>query len=149
MESYVNTSKLIAIVEDNEAVLLAMQGLVETFGYRTAGFASASAFLTSGAINEARGLIVDVQMPQMSGIELFHRLIVAGYTTPAIFIAADPNPRVEKLLLEAGATTYLAKPVQSEALRVSIHMALHPAPGSGNHENHRQSCSIRKRHRDR
>jgi FixJ family two-component response regulator len=142
-------SKLIAIVEDHEAVLRAMQGLVETFGYRTAGFASASAFLTSGAINEARGLIVDVHMPQMSGIELFHRLIAAGYTTPAIFITANPNPKVERLLLEAGANTYLAKPVQAEALRESIHTALHPAPGSGSHENHRQSCSIHKRHQDR
>jgi FixJ family two-component response regulator len=144
-----NTSELIAIVEDHEAVLLAMQGLVETFGYRTAGFASASAFVTSGAISEARALIVDVQMPQMSGIELFHRLIAAGYPRPAIFIAADPNPKVERLLLEAGANTYLAKPVQAEALRASIHMALHPAPGSGSHENHRPSCSIRTRHQDR
>jgi FixJ family two-component response regulator len=63
----------------------------------------------------------------MSGIERFHRLIATGYPRPAIFIAADPNPKVERLVHEAGANTYLAKPVQAEALCASIHMALQPS----------------------
>jgi FixJ family two-component response regulator len=144
-----NTPELIAIVDDDEDVLVAMQGLVETFGYHTAAFASASEFLTSNAINEAGCLIVDVQMPRMSGIELFHRLIATGDPMPAIFIAADANPKVERRVLEQGAIAYCAKPVQTEALRASIHTALRPVSGSDSHDNHRRNRSICKSGKDR
>ena len=118
-----DTPELIAIVDDDGDVVVALQGLVETFGYRTSGFSSASAFLTSDAVNEARCLIADVQMPQMSGIELFHRLISAGGQIGVIFIAADPNPKMRMELLEEGAIAYLAKPVQTAALRASLSIA--------------------------
>jgi FixJ family two-component response regulator len=144
-----NTPKLIAIVDDDENVLIAMQGLVETFGYRTAAFGSANEFLTSDAINEAGCLIVDVQMPQMSGIELFHTLMATRYPMPAIFIAANPNPKAEKRLLEEGAIAYLAKPVRTEALRASLRMTLHREPGSDSHDNDWRNCPIRKPYQHR
>jgi FixJ family two-component response regulator len=144
-----NTPELIAIVDDDEGILIAMQGLVETFGYRTAAFTSASEFLMSDGINEARCLIVDVRMPQMSGIELFHRLVAMADPIPVIFIAADPNPKVERQLLDEGAIAYLAKPVHMEALRAGLHMALRPAPRSDSHDSHLRNCSIRKPHQDR
>jgi FixJ family two-component response regulator len=141
-----NTLELVAIVDDDENVLIAMQGLVETFGYRTAAFGSANEFLTSDAINEAGCLIVDVQMPQMSGTELFHTLMATTYPMPAIFIAANPNPKAEKRLLEEGAIAYLAKPVRTEALRASLRMTLHREPGSDSHDNDWRNCPIRKPH---
>jgi FixJ family two-component response regulator len=137
-------SQLIAIVDDDEGVLTAMQGLVETFGYRTAAFASAGEFLTSDAINEANCLIVDVQMPRISGIELFQRLVATSDPIPAIFIAANPNPKVERQLLEQGAVAYLAKPVQTEDLRASLRMTLHPMAGSDSHDHDRRNCPIHK-----
>ena len=137
-----NTPELIAIVDDDENVLIAMQGLVETFGYRTAAFGSANEFLTSDAMNEAGCLIVDVQMPKMSGIELFHTLMATRCPMPAIFIAANPNAKAERQLLEEGAIAYWAKPVQGEALRASIHMALYPASRSDSHDNPCRMCSI-------
>ena len=140
--------ELIVIIDDDEDVLAAMEGLVETFGYRTAAFSSASAFLTSNAINEARGLIVDVHMPQMSGIELFHKLVATGYVMPAIFISADPNPKIKKQLLEQGAIAHLAKPVQTETLRASLHMVMRSEPRSGSHDNHGRVCSTGNSHRD-
>jgi FixJ family two-component response regulator len=143
-----DTRELIVIIDDDEDVLVAMQGLVETFGYRTAAFSSAQEFLTSDAINDARSVIVDVRMPQMSGIELFRRLIATGHQIPPIFITANPNPKVEKQLLQEGAIAYLAKPVQTEALRASLHLALRPVPGSDSHENQRRVCSIGKPHQD-
>ena len=143
-----DSPELIAIVDDDGGVLTAMQGLVETFGYRTAAFASASEFLASDAINEASCLVVDVQMPQMSGIELFHTLMATSDPMPAIFIAANPNPKTEKRLLEEGAIAYLAKPVRTEGLRASLHMTLHPMAGSDSHDNDRRNCPIRKPHQD-
>jgi FixJ family two-component response regulator len=144
MESAVAAPELIAIVDDDEGVLTAMQGLVETFGYRTAAFTSASEFRTSDTINEARCLIVDVQMPQVSGIELFHALIATGDRIPSIFLAANPNPKVERQLIEEGAIAYFAKPVQTEALRASLHTTLHPVPGSNSHDHNQRNCSLRK-----
>jgi FixJ family two-component response regulator len=144
-----NTLELIAIVDDDENVLIAMQGLVETFGYRTAAFGSANEFLTSDAINEAGCLIVDVQMPQMSGIELFHTLMATRYPMPAIFIAANPNPKAEKRLLEEGAIAYLAKPVRTEALRASLRMTLNRIPRSDSHDNEWRNYPIREPHQHR
>jgi FixJ family two-component response regulator len=144
-----NTPDLIAIVDDDEDILTALQGLLETFGYCTVAFASASSFLTSEAVNEARCLIVDVQMPEMSGIELFHKLIATADLMPAIFVAADPSPRVERQLLEEGAIAYLAKPFEAEALRASLHMALRPEKGSGRHDKHGQKRSTCKPHQHR
>jgi FixJ family two-component response regulator len=144
-----NTPQLIAIVDDDVDILIAMRGLVETFGYCTVAFASASAFLTSDAVNEARCLIVNVQMPQMSGIELFHRLIATADLMPAIFNAADPNPKAERQLLEEGAIAYLAKPFEAEALRASLHMALRPEKGSESHDKHGRNRSICKPHQHR
>jgi FixJ family two-component response regulator len=144
-----NKPKLIAIVDDDENVLIAMQGLVEAFGYRTAAFGSANEFLTSDAINEAGCLIVDVQMPQMSGIELFHTLMATRQPVPAIFIAANPNPKAERRLLEEGAIAYLAKPIRTEALRESLRMTLHPVPGSDSHDNDWRNCPIREPHQRR
>jgi FixJ family two-component response regulator len=138
--------ELVAIVDDDEGVLTAMNGLVETFGYRTAAFASASEFLASDAINEASCLIVDVRMPQVGGIELFHALIRAGNPMSAIFIAANPNPKIKRQLLEEGAIAYFAKPVHTEALRASLYMTLRPVPGSKSHDHGRRDCSIREPH---
>ena len=139
-----NTPELIAIVDDDEDILVAMQGLVETFGYRTAAFGSASAFLISDAINEARCLITDVQMPRMNGPELFRRLIATGCPIPAIFIAANPDLKTKRRLLDQGAVACLSKPIQTEELRESLHMASRPAPGSNSHDEHRRNWSIRR-----
>jgi FixJ family two-component response regulator len=139
-----DTPELIAIVDDDEGILVAMQGLVETFGYRTAAFGSATAFLRSDAINEARCLIIDVQMPRMNGPELFHRLMAAGCPIPAIFIAANPNLRMKGRLLEQGAVAYLSKPIQTEVLRASLHLALRPAPGSNSYDEHGRAWSVRR-----
>ena len=134
------TPELIAIVDDDEGILVAMQGLVETFGYRTAAFASANEFLRSDAVNKTCCLIVDARMPQMSGIELFYTLMATRYPMPAIFIAANPNPRAEKRLLEEGAIAYLAKPVRTEVLRASLRMTMHRVPGSDSHDNDWRNC---------
>jgi FixJ family two-component response regulator len=140
--------ELIAIVDDDEDIVTAIAALVETFGYRTAGFASAGEFLTSDAIDEARCLILDVRMPHVSGIELFHRLLATSHATPAIFISGDSNPQVERRLLKEGAVAYCPKPLQPDALRASIHLALPPASES-DHDNHRQRCSIGNSDQDR
>jgi response regulator of citrate/malate metabolism len=85
----------------------------------------------------------------MNGIELFHALMATRHPVPAIFIAANPNPKAEKRLLEEGAIAYLAKPVRTEALRASLRMTLHPVPGSDSHDNDWRNYPIREPYQHR
>ena len=82
---------LIAIVDDDDMVRSATRGLVESFGYNVEPFVSAEAFLGSEWPRKAHCLIADMQMPGMSGPELFRHLVNSGIDIPVIFITAFPN----------------------------------------------------------
>src|SRR6201981_3825738 len=80
------SSRLIAIVDDDQSVQSALQDLIESEGLSTLCFGSAEEFLDSGAQNEAGCLIADVRMPGMSGIELQGKLKADRCRIPIIFI---------------------------------------------------------------
>ena len=67
-------------------------------------------------VEETFCLIVDVQMPRMSGLELQSRLRAEGLSTPIIFITAYPEERTKARALDAGAICFLDKPFDSETL---------------------------------
>ena len=79
---------LICIIDDDELVRVATAGLIKSLGYRANTFASADEFMRSPDVSEASCLILDVQMPRMSGIELQRVLRAKGVGTPIIFITA-------------------------------------------------------------
>jgi len=84
---------LICIIDDDEPVRVATAGLIKSLGYRANTFASADEFLRSPDVSEASCLILDVQMPRMSGIELQRVLRAKGVGTPIIFITAFPEEK--------------------------------------------------------
>ena len=88
---------LISIVDDDESVREATNGLVRSLGYNAASFGSAEEFLNSAQRHETSCIIADVQMPGTSGIELQSRLIEEGDRTPMIFITAFPEERVRAM----------------------------------------------------
>ncbi len=96
------TEALIAIVDDDESVRTAMGGMVESFGYAPATFESAGEFLKSDKLPDASCLILDVQMPGMSGLELHDELVAKGRRIPTIFVTAFPDRRVRERALRAG-----------------------------------------------
>ena len=81
---------LVSIVDDDEGVRMATGGLVESFGYDVQTFNSGEAFLGSEWLDKTRCLIVDVQMPGITGAELHEHLLKSGKKIPVIFITAFP-----------------------------------------------------------
>jgi len=117
-------SKLIAIVDDDEAVRSALEGLMRSAGLQTRSFASAEEFLESGLHPDTGCLIADIRMPGMSGLELQAKLNSENCRIPTIFITAHGDERMRMQALRAGAVEFLAKPFDDEALLDSVRAAL-------------------------
>jgi FixJ family two-component response regulator len=119
-----NDEPLIAIVDDDESVRVAMGGMVESFGYAPVTFESANDFLKSDKLPDASCLILDVQMPGMSGLELHSQLIASGRRIPTIFVTAFPDKRVRDRAMRAGGVCFLSKPFGRNDLLGCIEAAL-------------------------
>jgi FixJ family two-component response regulator len=115
---------VISIVDDDEAVRLALRSLVRSLGYVSNVFASAEEFLGSSQLHETSCLISDIQMPGMNGIELQNRLKILDHSTPVIFVTAFPDERYRARALEAGAIGFLEKPFEGCAMIRLIETAL-------------------------
>jgi FixJ family two-component response regulator len=115
---------MISIVDDDEAVRLALQSLVRSLGYASKVFASAEEFLESPHLNETSCLISDVQMPGMNGIELQSHLKRLDCNVPVIFVTAFPDERNRALALERGAIGFLEKPFEGRTIVQLVQAAL-------------------------
>lgn len=115
---------VIAIVDDDEPLREALSSVMKAAGFSTNSFASAEEFLNSSNLNETACLILDVRLPGMSGIELQKTLAEIESRVPIIFVTAHGDASLRDLLLKAGATDFLNKPVRSDALLRAIHAAL-------------------------
>jgi FixJ family two-component response regulator len=118
------SSKLIAIVDDDKSVQSALQDLVESEGLSTLCFGSAEQFLDSGAQRNAACLIADIRMPGMSGLELQAKLKADRCRIPIIFITAHGDAKMQTQALREGALKFLAKPFDNTVLLEAVHAAL-------------------------
>ena len=117
-------SNLISVVDDDESVRRTTKLLIESFGYRAAVFESAEVLLRSRQLHDTSCLIVDVQMPGISGLELQSQLAAKGCSIPIIFITAYGNETSRQQAMQAGAVAFLDKPFSDEQLLKSIRSAL-------------------------
>src|SRR3954454_261533 len=117
-------TKLIVIVDDDELMRGALQGLLKAVGLPAQAFASAEEFLESGLQRETACLIADIRMPGMSGLELQAKLNAERCCIPTIFITAHGDSKMRMQALRAGATEFLAKPFDDDALIDSVRAAL-------------------------
>jgi len=115
---------LIAIVDDDDSVRTALQGLMKAVGLPAHAFASAEEFLVSGKQNETGCLIADIRMPGMSGLELQAKLNADNFRIPIIFITAHGDEKMRMQALRAGAVEFVAKPFDDDALLASVRAAL-------------------------
>ena len=118
------SSKLIAIVDDDKSVQSALQDLVESEGLSTLCFGSAEQFLDSGAQRNAACLIADIRMPGMSGLELRAKLKADRCRIPIIFITAHGDAKMQTQALREGALKFLAKPFDNTVLLEAVHAAI-------------------------
>ena len=117
-------TKLVAIVDDEDLMRSALQGMLKSVGLLSQAFASAEEFLKSGQQHQTACLIADIRMPGMSGLELQAKLNAEHCKIPTIFITAHGDTKMRMQALRAGAVEFLAKPFDDEALLESVRAAL-------------------------
>ena len=117
-------TKLVVIVDDDELMRSALQGMLKSVGLPSQAFASAEEFLESGNQLQTACLITDIRMPGMSGLELQAKLNAERCRIPTIFITAHGDTKMRMQALRAGAVEFLAKPFDDEVLLESVRAAL-------------------------
>ena len=117
-------SRWVAIVDDDELMRGALQGLLREAGLPARAFASAEEFLDSGAQHLSSCLIADIRMPGLSGLDLQARLNAEQIRTPIIFLSAHGDERVRRQALRSGAVGFLAKPFDDDVLLETVRAVL-------------------------
>jgi FixJ family two-component response regulator len=117
-------AKLVAIVDDDDLMRSAVQGMLKSVGLPSRAFASGEEFLESGQQQQAACLIADICMPGMSGLELQAKLNAEHCRIPTIFITAHGDTRMRMQALRAGAVEFMAKPFDDGVLLESVRAAL-------------------------
>lgn len=114
----------VALVDDDAAVRKALGRLLVSAGYSTLTFSSAQSFLDDPARNDIGCMVIDVKMPEISGLELQTRLAASGATLPIIFITAHDDAEVKARALAGGALVVLHKLFEDVAFLEAVGRAL-------------------------
>jgi len=121
MKSAVRT---VFIIDDDRGMRQAIHDLVESVGLRAESFANAEEFLSRKRTGDPSCLVLDVRLPQMSGLDFQRRLAETGVQTPIIFITAHGDIPMTVKALKSGAVEFLTKPFRDQDLLDAIQQAL-------------------------
>ena len=121
-----STSKrsLLSVVDDDEMLRESLPELLREFGFAARAFSSGQEFLSSSFLNETRCLVLDVAMPEMSGLDLQQELKSRGQAIPIIFISGQKDEDVRKQAFRQGAVKFLYKPFRDSDLLEAVNAAL-------------------------
>ncbi|WP_053151198.1 response regulator transcription factor [Pseudomonas sp. Pf153] len=115
---------LIAVVDDDDALLASIDSLLRSVGYKAQLFACAEDFLASEDVDKTDCLMTDIHMPGISGLELQNKLTNLGYTFPVIFMTAHAEVSVRNQAIDRGAIGFLVKPFNGQAILDCVEDAL-------------------------
>jgi FixJ family two-component response regulator len=110
----------IAIIDDSASVRRSLESLLRSLGFAVASFESAQAFLAAGT--RVSCVVTDVEMPGMTGIDLYEAMRAGRDTTPVIFITAASEQQVRQRL--GSELCVLGKPFEASDLTACIHRAI-------------------------
>jgi FixJ family two-component response regulator len=119
----VKIPNLIAVVDDDPSVLKALARLLRAHALNASTFASARQFLASLSEGHPECLIVDLQMPEMTGLELQQELRREGIRIPTVVITAHDESSIRSRCEAAGAAAFLTKPLHDTTLLAAIEAA--------------------------
>ncbi|GLR84420.1 response regulator transcription factor [Bradyrhizobium iriomotense] len=119
-----HAGRLVAIVDDDNSVRTAVGGLLRSIGVSAEVFASAEEFLRSAKMDQIGCLVVDANMPKMSGLDLHQTLLGQGNSIPTIVITAYPSDHVRARAQQTGVHCLLTKPFNEDELLSAIRNAL-------------------------
>ena len=112
------------IVDDDRSMRQAIQDLVESVGLRAEAYATGQEFLRRQRTSDPSCLVLDVRLPQMSGLDFQRQLADAGVQIPIIFITAHGDIPMSVRALKSGAVEFLTKPFRDQDLLDAIQQAL-------------------------
>ena len=127
LKGVVDTKPLVAIVDDDPSLCRALKRLVLSLGVHAETFSSGEAFLEHLQALPSRAancVILDVQMPGLSGLEVLERLRALRLSLPVIVITAHETANTREAALAAGAVAFLRKPFDDRALVSALETAL-------------------------
>ena len=122
-----NHPPLISVVDDEESVRLALQRLLRALSYDVSIYKSGEEFLVSLANSRPDCVLLDYQMPGLTGADVLYALSKAKDSLPVIIVTAHEDPQVREQVLAAGAVAYFTKPLHREELIAAVDKALHRA----------------------
>jgi len=115
----------IVLVEDDGSSRQAYQRVLSAAGFRAEAFASAESLLESGSASRAACLVLDIQLPGLSGLELRRRLARAGSVQPPVIFITGHDAAAAREQAEAlGAAAYLTKPFAGRTLVEAVSRAV-------------------------
>jgi FixJ family two-component response regulator len=118
---------VIAVVDDDEPVRKAVVRLLRSAGFSSRGFASGQELLEAWLSEPPDCLVLDLQLPGRSGLEVQRELRLAGTRVPTIIMTASDEPCIRDECVGEGASACLRKPLDEEALlRVLERLRVHP-----------------------
>jgi len=112
------------IIDDDRGMREAIQDLVESVGLRAESFATGEEFLKRKRTSDTSCLVLDVRLPQMSGLDFQRRLAESGMQIPIIFVTAHGDVPMSVKALKSGAVEFLTKPFRDQDLLDAIQQAL-------------------------
>ncbi len=107
---------IVLILDDDLEVRTALTELMRVEGFDASGFGTIGELLASPLFEGANCLVLDVQMPEMSGLEVQERLIAAGFAKPIVFLTGHGDVEQSVRAMKAGAVDFLIKPVTEAVL---------------------------------
>jgi two-component system, LuxR family, response regulator FixJ len=119
-----NNAPVIYVVDDDEGMRRALDTLLSTVGYKTAVFARPSAFLADIKPDAPGCLVLDIRMPDMSGLEVQQHLNRMGSMLPVIFITGHGDVPMAVQAMKEGAFEFIQKPFRDQELLDRINHAL-------------------------
>ena len=117
-------ARLIAVVDDDKGFRDALQFFLRTFEFHVEAFASGDDFLRSSRLDAVGCVVLDLAMPEMSGLEVQQQLAARGLQIPIVFVTAHRDEDLGQRASEAGALAVLRKPVDDEELVHLVREAL-------------------------
>jgi two-component system response regulator FixJ len=119
-----STAPTVYVVDDDDAMRRALDALLSTVGYKTAVFSRPSEFLENFKVDSPGCLVLDIRMPDMSGLELQQHLIRIGSMLPVIFITGHGDVPMAVQAMKEGAFEFVQKPFRDQDLLDRINHAL-------------------------
>jgi len=111
-----NNAATVAIVDDDDDVGDVLRGLLESMGYQVETYRSGAQFLADASLDRLGCLIVDQNMPRMTGLDMLDRLASKGVTIPTLLITGTSDPDLARQADRLGVMTVLEKPMSHHEL---------------------------------